>query len=559
MASSIPITLTAESSSADELSDRSLLMRFIESKDHDAFAVIVARYHHLVFGVCYRLLANRVEAEEAYQATFLVLARRAASLRWQEWISGWLYQTAYRTALRHRRKLAVDAKHQRIAASFREDVEQTDIPEDQKALARELGEVLDEELMRLPDALRLPLQLQLLEGLDRSEIAQRLGISIGAVKDRLERCKSLLRVRLQKRGIAYSLAAFGAWLGTETSALAASAFTQSTAQAAVAFASGGPLTGLVSTSTVSLAQGVLGMYIFSKIKWISAGIASAILVTTAAYGWIVDQPDRFERSIRGFVESVDRQASPPRMVLLLDEFEVPLSLDIDPKVSVREAFTQSDLEGVKPGTYVGVKLKDDHRTIGEIHALGKTMEVAIVAVSGMGLSDTQSNEGTGRTLTVRTESDDDDDSNSGRETTIGLADRAILRIGGLPAHIAHLHPGLVGRIEFGPKSDRIHCVELEASQEQMIEGVIVESGPSLTVDVEIDDVLVRKEYRTTSTSQILHGTSVIDASQLLRGQSFRARVSPGKPEEFEALIITGQDDIDEPNEANDPEADDDHE
>lgn len=296
------------------------------------------------------------------------------------------------------------------------------------------------------------------------------------------------------------------------------------------------------------------MYFFSKLKWMSAGIASAILVTTAAYGWIIDQPDRFEKSIRGFVQAVDREATPARLVLLLEEFDVPLSLDIDPTVSVREAFSESQLDGIKPGTYVGVKLRDDHRTIGEIHALGKTLEVAVVGVSGFGVSGSPSNAGTARTLTVRVDGDEEFD--SGREKVLELADQAILRVGGLPAHLSHLHPGLTGRIEFGPKSDRIHCVELEASPLQVVEGIIIDVGPNIVAEVELDESVVRNEYRTTSTSQIRQGTSVLDASQLRRGQTFLARLSPAKPQEFEAICITGQDDIDTQEEPNDTNAED---
>ncbi|HYH65585.1 MAG TPA: sigma-70 family RNA polymerase sigma factor, partial [Urbifossiella sp.] len=177
--------------------DRDLLGR-VAAADEAAFRVVAERHGPMVFGVCARLLGNRHDAEDALQATFLVLARRAAGVRKSESLASWLHGVARRVALRLRR-----ADRRRAARERATAVADAHAPADALAWA-EVRAGLDEELARLPAAYRDVLVLCYLEGLSRDEAAQRLGLDAGAVKGRLERGRRLLGERLVKRGIGLS-------------------------------------------------------------------------------------------------------------------------------------------------------------------------------------------------------------------------------------------------------------------------------------------------------------------------------------------------------------------
>jgi len=193
----------------EQASDRQLLEQYIFRHDQSAFAALVRRYGGLVFGVCRGVLANRQDAEDAFQATFVVLARKAASIRRRESLSSWLYGVAHRLA-RKARSQPITRREIRIA-NRPAPID----PADDVAL-RELTGILHEELVRLPDRYRAPLVLCCLEGASRDEAAQRLGWSLAQVKDRLERGRELLRSRLVRRGVVPSAALGAALLVSET-------------------------------------------------------------------------------------------------------------------------------------------------------------------------------------------------------------------------------------------------------------------------------------------------------------------------------------------------------
>jgi RNA polymerase sigma factor (sigma-70 family) len=181
---------------AAEESDRELLRRFAGSDDQAAFAALVRRHGGMVLGVCRRALPTVQDAEDACQATFLVLVRKAKTDSWRDSVAGWLYTTARNVSRRAR--LAARRRARREArAAVTESVEAVD-----RVSGRELLATLDEELGRLPARYREPLVLCYLEGLTRDEAAVRLGVPPATVKTRLERGRKRLATALSRRGCA---------------------------------------------------------------------------------------------------------------------------------------------------------------------------------------------------------------------------------------------------------------------------------------------------------------------------------------------------------------------
>jgi RNA polymerase sigma factor (sigma-70 family) len=176
--------------------DRDLLLRFAEAGDQAAFAALFRRHCGLVLGVCRRALSNVQDAEDACQATFLILARKAASGRWQPSLANWLHATARRVAGNARVAAERRARRER-RASTPATVQPVD-----RMTGRELLDILDEELDRLPPRYREPLVLCYLEGLTRDEAAARLGVPAATLKSRLERGRKQLGDALTRRGCA---------------------------------------------------------------------------------------------------------------------------------------------------------------------------------------------------------------------------------------------------------------------------------------------------------------------------------------------------------------------
>ncbi|MBO0700230.1 MAG: RNA polymerase sigma factor, partial [Zavarzinella sp.] len=180
--------------------DAELVRRFAKQGDQAAFAELVDRHGPMVLAVARRVVADYQAAEDVFQATFLALARRAGRIRQPEALPGWLHRTAYHIGLnavraRARRQRAEAVRHAPPSAS----------PPDLDA--RELLAILDQELARLPESLRVPLVLCCLEGLTQDEAATRLGWSPGSVRGRLERGRRLLRDRLARRGLTFAVGA----------------------------------------------------------------------------------------------------------------------------------------------------------------------------------------------------------------------------------------------------------------------------------------------------------------------------------------------------------------
>jgi RNA polymerase sigma-70 factor (ECF subfamily) len=174
--------------------DRELLLRFLRLADQAAFTASIQRHGPMVLGLCRRVLNHEQDAEDAFQATFLILARRAASIQNPDLLGSWLYGVAIRTARKAKAQLTRRRQLERKAASV-PPMEEPPLDHDWQ----ELRSALDDELNRLPAKYRLPLVLCYLEGLTNEEAARRLGWPSGSMSSRLTRGRELLRERMQRR------------------------------------------------------------------------------------------------------------------------------------------------------------------------------------------------------------------------------------------------------------------------------------------------------------------------------------------------------------------------
>jgi RNA polymerase sigma factor (sigma-70 family) len=248
---------------ACQLSDRQLLVRFVRDRDEVAFTALVSRHAAMVLNVCRRVLQNHADAEDACQATFLVLARRASSIRKKDSVGSWLHGVAFRAANNLRREIAHRLKREKRANAAKTDPAN-------RITWREVQTVLDEELQRLPEELRAPVLLCCLEGKAHNEGAQQLGWSLTTFRGRLERARELLRKRLTRRGVVLSGALLAAFLsGTTASAALSPTFVIRTVKAALA--EDGVASAAVSAKALSLARGVMDI-MFRK-KTTVAGLA----------------------------------------------------------------------------------------------------------------------------------------------------------------------------------------------------------------------------------------------------------------------------------------------
>lgn len=257
------------------MTDGELLMQYARHGDEAAFAQIVQKHGRLVWSVCWQILRQHHEIEDAFQSTFFILAKRAGSIRSCDSLCGWLYRVAYRTAIRAR----MTTKRKSTLELNSEDV--ADVDDKLRAIERhEQRAVLLEELQSLPEQYQQSLVLCYLEGKSRRQIAEELGCSIESVKGRLSRGRQVLRHRLIRRGVSLSLA-MGAMTVPVTAASAAMTpkLVGLTVTGATAWAAGAAAAAKVSgvsTHVIRLAhQGTVAMTITSLAK--PALVAVALL------------------------------------------------------------------------------------------------------------------------------------------------------------------------------------------------------------------------------------------------------------------------------------------
>jgi RNA polymerase sigma factor (sigma-70 family) len=252
------------------LQDGQLLQRFAAGEE-SAFTALVRRHGPMVLGVCRRILGNVHEAEDAFQATFLVLLRRAHALDRRGSLAGWLYTVAYHVALRARARAARRQRQERKVAQMADTVAPA------AELWHDLQPLLDDELGRLPDNQREAVLLCCVQGKSHAEAARLLGWPVGTVKGRLARARETLRKRLVRRGISLSAGALTVVLAEKVSAAVPATLVHATVRTALATAGGA-----ASVPALSLAEGVLKAMFVTKLKIATALLFVAGLVALSA-------------------------------------------------------------------------------------------------------------------------------------------------------------------------------------------------------------------------------------------------------------------------------------
>jgi RNA polymerase sigma factor (sigma-70 family) len=264
-------------------SDAQLLQRFVGQRDESAFELLVWRHGPMVHGVCRRVLRDGHDADDAFQATLLVLARKAGSISRRESLAGWLYKVAYRVALRARDGAARRARHER-------QVGQVPPVADPRPAAGpdELHAVLDEELNRLPPKQRAPVVLCYLEGLTNEEAARQLRCPVGTVKTRLAQARRSLARRLARRGLTPA----GGLLATAGPELPAGLVGETVRAAALA-AAGKVSAACVSAQVACLTEGVLRAMMVTRVKLAAVAVAVGLALAaggTASYRALGGEP-----------------------------------------------------------------------------------------------------------------------------------------------------------------------------------------------------------------------------------------------------------------------------
>jgi RNA polymerase sigma factor (sigma-70 family) len=259
---------------ADDPADRALLERFVRLGDQTAFETLLGRHGPMVWGACRRILGDGPDAEDAFQAAFLLLVRKAGVLGRHGTLAGWLYTVARRAALRVR----ADALHRRQCERL---VPPRSVSPDSDR--DELRSVLDEEISQLPDKFRTALVLCYLEGLTNEEAARRLGCPTGTVLSRLSRARARLRGRLARRGITLSVAVLLSVLTDSVSATPPAALLAATWRTVIFPA---------ATPAAVLVQGMVSEMFYAKLKVLLAvfltlglaGVGGGLALTSAPPG-----------------------------------------------------------------------------------------------------------------------------------------------------------------------------------------------------------------------------------------------------------------------------------
>jgi RNA polymerase sigma factor (sigma-70 family) len=297
------------------ITDGQLLESFVRQRDEAALAALVHRHGSMVWGVCQRLLRSEPDAEDAFQATFLVLVRKAGTIRDREKVANWLYGVAQQTAVRARTAAGKRAVRERQV---------TDMPEPSVTPPdpwNDVQPVLDQELSRLPDKYRVIVVLCDLEGKTRPEVARQLGCPEGTIASRLARGRAMLAKRLARHGLGVSGGALATMLSQHAaSACAPTSVVSSTINAATLLAAGQSLVpSVISVNVAGLTEGVMRAMLFARLKVIVVVLLAALGIGLMMHLALAQQPPGVETDQRD-------QAREGQQVSLIREWKEQITL-----------------------------------------------------------------------------------------------------------------------------------------------------------------------------------------------------------------------------------------
>jgi RNA polymerase sigma factor (sigma-70 family) len=269
-----------------KMTDRELLRRFTKRREEAAFLALLKRHGTLIQRICRRMLPNAHDADDVFQATFLVLLKKVSALRWRDCISGWLHEVAYRLAVKTK-----SADVRRTLKESRATIADAAGDPLNALTVQEAQTLLHQELNRLPDRLRSPLVLCYLESQTQEEAARQLGWSVRTVKRRFQRGREILHQRLTRRGLTLAAALT---TGLATTAPASASLIRTTLTAAVSFTSG--KAGTIAAPVAVLVQSALGSMFLTKVK-----VMATLAMCLAATGLVFTQvfPNAWQKAWPG--------------------------------------------------------------------------------------------------------------------------------------------------------------------------------------------------------------------------------------------------------------------
>ncbi len=297
-----------DSGTVTGLSEAQLLERFLVHRDESAFEAILHRHGPMVLGVCRRILDDPHDVADAFQTTFLILVKKARSIRDRDVLGTWLYGVARRVAVRAKVNARCRRTRERTEAEGL-DVQQ---PRGDRLEATELRALIDDELERLPSRYRQPIILCDLEGQTHEQAAALIGCPVGTVKSRLSRGREQLRSRLVRRGVAPSAALLASTLAADAAQAVPVEWINQTLQAAVTLAAGNAVAaGTFSAGVVTLWKGVVRSMFLAKLNYAAAAVMAVALATTGVWALVGPSPAQPVRDETVAVPAQARVAQAP--------------------------------------------------------------------------------------------------------------------------------------------------------------------------------------------------------------------------------------------------------
>jgi RNA polymerase sigma factor (sigma-70 family) len=343
---------------AGELTDGQLLDSFVRRRETTALETLVRRHGPMVWGVCRRVLRNHHDAEDAFQAAFLVLMRKAASIRPREMVGNWLYGVARQTALKARATTA------RLRVRERQEIALPEPAAPESDLGEDSLATLDQELSRLPDKYRVAIVFCDLEGKTRKEAARQLGVPEGTLAARVARGRTMLAKRLARHGLVVSSGALAGLLSHQAATACVPAAALSATIKTVRLLAAGQA-GAVAARVATLTEGVLKAMLLTKAKTaLGIGLVVGLLMLGTVFGYHTLAADK-----RAPEPPKDRLAD---MLILLDKqlWQATSSHDVETIGKIladdwdcqKPKWTKADsLELYKQHRYVEVNIVGERR------------------------------------------------------------------------------------------------------------------------------------------------------------------------------------------------------